>query len=189
MTEKHWGFTSRVCPNRGPNPQPKHVPCQGTELATFRFAEWCPTNWAMPARARKIFNVKGSIYIKNYGTQSLHKYVSNDIGLLGLIGSHLLVFVSSHPCFLGALRTYLWKCTCETAHPNFWFSKYGSLYLWEYNTSGRKHASTTPDCSFDKSSETYWRGRVCWACVILLYLLTEEMPMLFSNTMVNVCVT
>ena len=38
-------------PNRGPNPQPRHVPWPGVESATFPFSGWHPTNEASSVRA------------------------------------------------------------------------------------------------------------------------------------------
>lgn len=54
-----------------------------------------------------MFSVLGSIYINSDAAHNLHKYVPSDIGLLALIRSPLLIFVSSHPDFLGAVRICL----------------------------------------------------------------------------------
>ena len=44
--EKHLLAASRMCPDWGLNPQPRHLPWPGIELATFHFVGWCPTKWA-----------------------------------------------------------------------------------------------------------------------------------------------
>ena len=55
--EKHWCMreTSIGCPlltpNWGSGLQPRHVPWQGIEPATFQLAGWCSISWAIPARA------------------------------------------------------------------------------------------------------------------------------------------
>ena len=43
-----------MCPDRGPNLQPRHVPWPGIELA-FRFVGWHPTNSATLVRAQCAF--------------------------------------------------------------------------------------------------------------------------------------
>ena len=40
-----------VCPNCGPDPQPRHVPWLGIEPVTFWFAGQHSMHWATPARA------------------------------------------------------------------------------------------------------------------------------------------
>ena len=50
MWEKHRWVASHMPPNRT-WPALTHVPWLGIEPATFHFAGWYPTNWAMPARA------------------------------------------------------------------------------------------------------------------------------------------
>ena len=42
-------------PNRGPGPQPGHVPWLGIKLVTFQFAGWCSIHWATPARVTIFF--------------------------------------------------------------------------------------------------------------------------------------
>ena len=46
--------TSCTCPNQGPNPQPRHVPCLRIKLGTFSFAGWHLSNWATPVRAVQV---------------------------------------------------------------------------------------------------------------------------------------
>ena len=53
-TEKHQcvretsiGFLLHA-PNRGPGPQPRHVPWAGIKPATFWFADWCSIHWITP---------------------------------------------------------------------------------------------------------------------------------------------
>ena len=38
-------------PQRGPGPQPRHVPWLGIEAASLWFMGWCSIHWATPARA------------------------------------------------------------------------------------------------------------------------------------------
>ena len=45
MSEKHWSVASRMHHDRGPNPQPRHVPWLGIKLVTFGFLGRCPTSW------------------------------------------------------------------------------------------------------------------------------------------------
>ena len=52
VREKHKPVASGTLPNLGPNLQPRHVPWSRIEPATLCFAEWCPTNWATPVRAK-----------------------------------------------------------------------------------------------------------------------------------------
>ena len=49
--EKHQSVASCTHPVQGWNLQPIHMSWPGIELATFRFAGWCPTNWATPVKA------------------------------------------------------------------------------------------------------------------------------------------
>ena len=39
--EKHPSFDSHMCPDQGPNMQPRHVPWWGIKPATFWFIGWC----------------------------------------------------------------------------------------------------------------------------------------------------
>ena len=58
--EKEWERNINVqlslaCPPWGPGLQPRHVPWQGIEPATFRFTGWHSIHWATPARAISFF--------------------------------------------------------------------------------------------------------------------------------------
>ena len=46
-TEKHQSVVSRMHPNWGLNPKPRHVPRPRIYLATFYFAGQQPTNWGL----------------------------------------------------------------------------------------------------------------------------------------------
>ena len=54
VREKHQLAASQTCPDRILNPQPRHVPWPGIELATFWFAGQHPTHWATLIRAEDL---------------------------------------------------------------------------------------------------------------------------------------
>ena len=59
VEEKHQSVASCNTPNRGPGPQPRHVPWLGLKPATLQFVGRCPIHWATAVRALTvIFNTK-----------------------------------------------------------------------------------------------------------------------------------
>ena len=59
--EKRQSVVSCMHPDRGLNPQPRHVPWPGVRPVTFGFAGQCPTNGVTPGRALQIF-LKNNCY-------------------------------------------------------------------------------------------------------------------------------
>ena len=76
-----------MCPNVGPNPQPRHVPLLGIEPATFQFAGGHPRNWVTPVRAYVIILMMNVKHCGHFGcfqfgaTNKLLWWLLKDLGL------------------------------------------------------------------------------------------------------------
>ena len=164
-------------PNRGPGPQPRHVPWLGIELVKFWFASQHSIHWATPARAEHACSLKQvswksqpDMYRKyNLGV----KIVSNLYIIPVLLKSILFILIS---LYLGLKR-----CTRGDAKkPRNLFIKNCAFILTCLNFS---HLQSTHDLKqytyrdfFSTMKNSF---RICWfwcLLVLLLFFFVSPLP-------------
>ena len=126
-TEKHPCVVSSHTPNRGPGPQPSHVPWQGIQPATLWFAGRRSIHWATPARDILITLNKKAFYLTVLQDEQFNTKVPAD-SVFPVLHHHPYVTqreterkrdVACVPLLQGYLLIPLWVPTLPTlSNPN-----------------------------------------------------------------------